>query len=140
MSAGALVHYAMSTELPELAKKLLDAKAHVVVATLMKDGGPQTSVLWAAYDGNVILLSTIVGRAKERNWKRDPRVSVLIYDAASPNSYVEVRGTVTMTKDGGPELINRLSLIYYGEPFTGDDGTDHVRVVARLTPEHVVVH
>lgn len=129
----------MSTELPELAKRLLDAKTHVAVATLMKDGGPQTSILWATYDGNDLLLSTIVGRAKERNWKRDPRVSVLIHDPASANSYVEVRGTVTMTTDGGPELIERLSQIYYGEPYTGDVGTDHVRVVARVTPEHVVV-
>ncbi|MEO8889555.1 MAG: PPOX class F420-dependent oxidoreductase [Jatrophihabitantaceae bacterium] len=129
----------MSTELPQLAKTLLDAKAHVAVATLMKDGSPQTSVLWATYDGDDVLLSTIIGRAKERNWKRDPRVSVLIHDAARPNSYVEVRGTVTLTTEGGPELIERLSQIYYGERYTGDEGTDHVRVVARLTPEHVVV-
>jgi PPOX class probable F420-dependent enzyme len=129
----------MSTELPELARTLLDGKAHVTVATLMKDGAPQTSILWATYDGNDILLSTIVGRAKERNWKRDPRVSVLIWDAAQPNAYVEVRGTVTLTTDGGPELIDRLSRIYYGEPYTGDEGTGNVRVVARLTPEHVVV-
>lgn len=129
----------MSLELPELARTLLDAKAHVTVATLMQDGSPQTSILWATYDGDDVLLSTIVGRAKERNWRRDPRVSVLIWDAGRPNSYVEVRGTVTLTTEGGPELIDRLSRIYYGVPFTGDGGTDNVRVVARLTPEHVVV-
>ncbi|MGH8962480.1 MAG: PPOX class F420-dependent oxidoreductase [Jatrophihabitantaceae bacterium] len=129
----------MSAHLPDLAKKLLDAKAHLVVATVMKDGAPQTSVLWATYDGDDILLSTIVGRAKERNWRRYPRVSVLIYDASTPEAYVEVRGTVSLTTDGGPELIERLSQLYYGERFTGDDGTDHVRVVARVTAQHVVV-
>lgn len=118
---------------------MLDARAHVVVATLMPDGSPQTSVLWATYDGDDLLLSTIVGRAKERNWRRDPRVSVLIFDAADADRYVEVRGTVTMTTDGGPELIERLSQLYYGEPFTDDEGTDRVRVVARVRPEHVVV-
>jgi len=36
-----------------------------------------------------------------------------------------------MTTDGGPELINQLSLNYYGEPFTGDEGTDQHRSGAR---------
>jgi PPOX class probable F420-dependent enzyme len=126
-------------DLPEYAKKLLDSGAHVIVATLMPDGSPQTSILWATYDGNDVLLSTIVGRAKERNWRRDPRTSVLIHDPSDPNRFVEVRGTVSMTTDGGPELINRLSLNYYGEPYTGDEGTDNVRVVARVTPTRVIV-
>ncbi len=130
----------MSVDLPEYAKKLLDSAAHVTVATLMPDGSPQTSILWATYDGNDLLLSTVVGRAKERNWRRDPRTSVLIYDPGDPNQFVEVRGTVSMTPDGGPELINRLSLIYYDEPYTGDEGTDNVRVVVRVTPTRVVVH
>jgi PPOX class probable F420-dependent enzyme len=129
----------MTVELPQEAKKLLDQPVHVTVATVMPDGTPQTSILWATYDGNDLLLSTIVGRAKERNWRRDPRVSVLIYDPAHADSYVEVRGTVEMTTDGGPELIDRLSRVYYGEPYTGDDGTDNVRVVARVSPQHVIV-
>lgn len=129
----------MTVDLPDYAKNLLDAPSHVTVATVMPDGSPQTTVLWATYDGNDLLLSTIVGRAKERNWRRDPRASVLIHDESNPDRFVEVRGTVSMTTDGGPELINRLSLNYYGEPYTGDEGTDRVRVVARVTPTRVVV-
>jgi PPOX class probable F420-dependent enzyme len=129
----------MTAALPDIAKKLLDTGSHVTVATLMPDGSPQTSVLWATYDGDDLLLSTIIGRAKERNWRRDPRTSVLIHDPNDPDRYVEVRGTVSMTTEGGPELINQLSLTYYGEPYTGDEGTDHVRIVARLTPSRVVV-
>lgn len=112
----------------------------VTVATVMRDGTPQTSLLWAAYDGDDLLLSTIVGRAKERNWRRDPRVSVLIHDAQDPYSFVEVRGDVSLTTDGGPELIQELSRRYTGGPFTNDEGTDHVRVVARVTPSRIVVH
>jgi PPOX class probable F420-dependent enzyme len=129
----------MTAELPDYAKKLLDSGSHVTVATLLSDGSPQTSLLWATHDGNDLLLSTIVGRAKERNWRRDPRTSVLIPDQSDPNRYVEVRGTVSMTTEGGPELINRLSLNYYGEPYTGDEATDNVRVVARVTPSRVIV-
>jgi hypothetical protein len=54
-------------------------------------------------------------------------------------SFVEVRGTVSMSTDGGPELIERLSHTYTGQSYTGDEGTDHVRVVVRVTPTHVVV-
>lgn len=129
----------MATQLPDVARELLDAASYVSVATVMPDGGPQTTLLWATYDGNELLLSTIVGRAKERNWRRDPRTSVLIHDSRDPYRFVEVRGTVSMTADGGPELINRLSKAYTGQTYTGDEGTDNVRVVARVTPTRVIV-
>ena len=130
----------MSTQLPDIAKSLLDAKTFVTVATINPDGGPQTSLLWATYDGDDLLLSTVVGRAKERNWRRDPRVSVLFFSPDDPYHYVEVRGHVELTTDGGPELIERLSQIYTGGPYTYDEGTDNVRVVARVKVEKVVTH
>jgi PPOX class probable F420-dependent enzyme len=126
------------TALPELAKKLLDDANFVVVATSNTDGSPQTSVLWATYEGDELLLSTIQGRKKETNWLKDPRVSVLILDRDDPYRYVEVRGTVSMTTEGGPELIERLSQTYTGQSYTGDEGTDHIRVVVRVRPSHVV--
>ena len=126
------------TALPELAKKLLDDANFVVVATSNTDGSPQTSVLWATYEGDELLLSTIQGRKKETNWLKDPRVSVLILDREDPYSYVEVRGSVSMSTEGGPELIERLSQVYTGQSYTGDEGTDHIRVVVRVRPSHVV--
>ena len=59
-------------------------------------------------------------------------MSVLIHDAKDPYRFVEVRGSVTMTRDGGPELIEALSQAYEGERYSGDDNTDHVRLVLRL--------
>jgi PPOX class probable F420-dependent enzyme len=127
------------TTLPQSAKDLLDQANFVVVATSNTDGSPQTSILWAGYDGDDLLLSTTQGRKKETNWLRDPRTSVLILDKANPYSYVEVRGTVEMTTEGGPELIERLSQLYTGDSYTGDEGTDNVRVVVRVTPSRVIV-
>jgi PPOX class probable F420-dependent enzyme len=128
------------TGLPEQAKKLLDAANFVVVATSNTDGSPQTSVLWATYEGDDLLLSTIQGRKKETNWLKDPRTSVLILDREDPYRYVEVRGTVSMTTEGGPELIEPLSQAYTGQTYTGDEGTDHIRVVVRVTPSRVVTY
>ena len=127
-----------ATRLPDKAKRLLDDANFVVVATSNTDGSPQTSVLWATYEGEELLLSTIQGRKKETNWLKDPRVSVLILDREDPYRYVEVRGTVSMTTEGGPELIERLSQRYTGQSYTGDEGTDNVRVVVRVQPTHVV--
>jgi PPOX class probable F420-dependent enzyme len=126
------------TALPNDAKALLDAANYAVVATSNTDGSPQTSVMWATYDGDELLLSTVQGRKKETNWLRDPRVSVLILDRENVYHYVEVRGRVQMTTEGGPDLIERLSRIYTGERYTGDEGTDNIRVVVRVTPSRVI--
>ena len=57
----------------------------------------------------------------------------------NPYSYVEVRGTATLTEEGGRELIDRLARAYTGaDRYTMDDGTDNVRVVVRITPDKVV--
>jgi PPOX class probable F420-dependent enzyme len=128
----------MDTELPQQAIDLLDAPSYLTLATINPDGAPQTSIVWATRDGNEILISTIEGRQKTRNMQRDPRVSVLVHDSSNTGRYVEVRGSVSMTRAGGPELIEALSQAFEGERFADDDGTDHVRLVVRLTPEHVV--
>ncbi len=127
-----------SVSLPDRARQLLDDANFVVVGTSNTDGSPQTSILWATYDGDDVLLSTVQGRKKETNWLKDPRASVLILDKHNPYGYVEVRGPVSMDTDGGPELIERLSQVYTGNSYTGDEGTDNVRVVVRVRPTHVV--
>lgn len=65
---------------------------------------------------------------------------MLIHDKTTVTTYVEVRGVVTMTTDGGDELIQRLSQHYDGVVFTGDEGKNRVRVVVRLAPRHTVIY
>jgi PPOX class probable F420-dependent enzyme len=125
--------------LPEAARALLDAANFATIATVEPDGRPQLSVVWVRRDGDDVLVSTIIGRRKHTNLSRDPRATVLVYPADAPYTYVEVRGSVTMTEEGGRALIDELAHKYTGARYTGDDGTDNVRVVVRLTPEKVVV-
>ncbi|BCJ73844.1 PPOX class F420-dependent enzyme [Catellatospora sp. IY07-71] len=126
----------MTVALSELAKRLIDADTFATLATVNPNGSPQSSVVWVTRDGDHVVFSTILGRRKTRNMQREPRVSLTLFDPANPYQYVEVRGEVTMTEQGGPELIQELSQRYTGKPFT-EHSPDNVRVVCRLTPAKV---
>jgi PPOX class probable F420-dependent enzyme len=122
--------------LSEEARKLLNPPVFAVLTTVNEDGGPQASVVWVRTDGDDVVFSTIRGRRKTRNMEREPRVSVLAYDPQDPYRYVEVRGTVTLTEEGGDELIDEMSRAYEGKPWP--HRPHEVRVVARVTPTKVV--
>lgn len=128
----------MATELTDKQREIFHAPEFAVVGTLNPDGRPQLSVVWVTLDGDDVLFSTTVGRRKHLNLLRDPRCTVLVQPAASPYSYVEVRGTATITEEGGRELIDRFAADYMGaDRYSADDGTDSVRVVVRIKPEHI---
>jgi PPOX class probable F420-dependent enzyme len=91
----------MSIALSEAALRLVDGKNYAVLATVNRDGSPQTSVMWVGRDGGDVLFSTVEGRVKHRNMVRDPRVSITVIDAADPENYVELRGRVSFTQDIG---------------------------------------
>jgi PPOX class probable F420-dependent enzyme len=126
------------SQIPDEARAWIARPEHATLATIMPDGRPQLSVVWAGLDGDDVLVSTVKGRRKHLNIQRDPRVSVVVFPADDPDRYVEIRGTATMTEEGGVALADTLTRIYLGqERHTGDDGTDNVRVVVRITPQHV---
>jgi len=126
--------------LNDKAKALLDKpKQFATISTIEPDGRPQSSVVWYVRDGDDVLVSTVADRRKHKNMVRDPRVTLLVYDAENPYTYVEIRGRVQMTTEGGRELIDDLARAYMGaDRYTMDDGTDNVRVVCRIVAEKVV--
>jgi PPOX class probable F420-dependent enzyme len=127
--------------IPDVARGWFEAAEFATVATIEPDGRPQQSVVWVRLDGADVLFSTIEGRRKHTNLMADPRMSVLVSPASDPYRYCEVRGTATMTREGGRELIDEFERKYHGrDRYTGDDGTDNVRVVVRVTPVRVVLH
>ena len=127
----------MADRLPEPVRALADARTYVVLATIQPDGSPRMTVLWVDRDEDELLLSTVRGRAKERDIARDPRVGLMSLDQGDPYGYVEVRGTATLTEEGGRELIDRLSVKYTGDVYRWDD-PDEVRVVVRVVADRVL--
>ncbi|NRQ32394.1 PPOX class F420-dependent oxidoreductase [Nonomuraea sp. NN258] len=131
----------MTAPLSENARELIDDAHPAVLATLNPDGSPQTSVVWVGRDGDDLLVSTAMGRRKERNVRRDPRVSLTVYDRADPQRYLEVRGEATVTEDAGRALAVALAERYEG-PGAGQEYLDLppevVRAVIRVTPHRTV--
>ncbi|MEU9205259.1 MULTISPECIES: PPOX class F420-dependent oxidoreductase [unclassified Streptomyces] len=131
----------MTAALSEDLKALLDTPVFVTVATIQPDGSPQVSPVWVKRDGDDVLISTTTGRRKEQNLARDPRVSVVVQPFDAPYTYAEIRGTATLTTEGGQELIDELSQKYTGKKyadFNPASGDDDPRVVVRITPRKVV--
>ncbi|MET7621007.1 PPOX class F420-dependent oxidoreductase [Streptomyces sp. NPDC005408] len=131
----------MSITFGAAALKLLDQPNPAVLATVNPDGSPQTSVVWVAREGDDLLISSEAGRRKDKNVRREPRVSLTVYDRNDPLQYIEVRGTATVTEDTGRKLAISLAEQYEG-PGAGEEylelPPEVIRIVIRITPERVV--
>lgn len=126
----------MSTAIPADYRDLFDKKAFAHLATLMPDGRPQVTPVWCDLDGNRIVVNSAKGRQKDRNMRRDPRVTVTISDPDNPYRYLEVRGRVAeITEQGADDHIDRLAKKYLGQDKYPYRQPDEVRVVYRVEPE-----
>ena len=133
----------MARALSEKARALLQVRRFAVLGTINKDGSPQLTTMWYLLDGDVILMNTKAGRTKERNMRRDPRISVCIEDGYS---YVTISGTVEMIDD--PQVaqrdIYRLAVRYNGEEEARrqmeEQFSKETRVTLHLKLEHIIEH
>jgi PPOX class probable F420-dependent enzyme len=124
--------------LNDKARALLDGKNFATVATVEPDGQPQLSPVWITHDGDDVLFSTTVGRRKHVNIERKDRVTVCVFDQEDPYSYAEIRGTATMTEEGGRELIDAFAKKYRGLGVYPWDQPDTVPVVVRVKPTKLI--
>ena len=116
---------------PEI-RRLLDGRHFAVLATIIPDGGPQTSAMWVGRDGDDVLFSTVAGRRKHRNVVGDPRASVTVLDSDDPYNYVELRGRATLEEDVGRVFDTGLSQKYDGKD-PDPDPPGAVRLIIRMT-------
>lgn len=129
----------MPVKIPKEGRSLLDGKNFASLATLMKDGSPQVSPVWVARDGDIVLVNTSIGRVKERNVIRDPRVAISVFDMNNPYRKLLIRGKVVkMVRKGARESIDELSIKYTGHKYAGMKPGEH-RVVMRIDPIRVNV-
>lgn len=128
----------MSQVIPEKYVDLLEKQAFANLGTLMKDGSPQVTPVWVDYDGKFVRINSAKGRVKDKNIRRDPRVSISLQDPANPYRYLEIRGRVVeITETGADDHINKLSKKYLNNPVYPFRKPGEVRVTYRIEPTKV---
>lgn len=108
-----------------------------ILSTVNPDGAPQSSVIFVKPDGDDILFSTINGRRKTTNMRRDPRVTLLLHalpDAESESAYATISGTVTITDDPDNSFHQIMYNLHMGGAIPPvEPGAE--RLIVRLHPD-----
>lgn len=126
----------MPEAIPQEFLDLLDKKAFANLATLMPDGSPQVTPVWVDRDGEYFRINTAKGRVKDRNMRRDPRVSLSIVDPDNPYRYLEIRGRVVeITEQGAEQHIDLLAKKYLGKDSYPFRKPEEVRVMYKIQAE-----
>src|SRR5215510_14015606 len=103
----------MRVPIPDTHSDLLARPVHGVLATMMPNGTPQSSVVWVDSDGWDVLINTTLQRQKGRNMLHNSRVTVLVVDPQHTERWIEIRGQVIdMTTDGAEEHADKLTRRY----------------------------
>ncbi len=120
--------------------KLFSEKNLVFIATVMRDGSPQVSPVWANYEDGCVLINTAEGRIKHKNVLRDPRVAVSVVSKNNPLDMITIRGIVDeLIPDYEYKHADKLTKQYMGRdhyPFKRDD---EKRVILKIKPNKVFV-
>jgi PPOX class probable F420-dependent enzyme len=128
----------MAEIIPEKYLDLLKKPAFASLGTIMRDGSPQVTPVWVDFDGKHVRVNSALGRMKDKNMRRDPRVSLSIQDPENPYRYLEIRGKVEeITQNGADDHINKLSQKYLGKPEYPFRKPGEVRVVYKIVPQKI---
>ncbi|MFE9611512.1 TIGR03618 family F420-dependent PPOX class oxidoreductase [Streptomyces sp. NPDC006012] len=113
------------------------------VGTVFADGAPQVSPMWVDLEGEgELAFNTSVGRVKEENLRRDPRVCLSHADATDPFDRVQISGVVARFIEGreAHDRMDRLARKYLGSDFEWImPGEQRVAVIVRpVKVRHIV--
>lgn len=114
--------------LSEAVRAFLAEPRFAVLATINKNGLPQQSVMWFELRGEQIMMNTAQGRLKDRNIRRDPRVSVCWEDGYK---YLAITGTVELNDD---QSVAQADIAALAHRYNGPDAdTSHFEREHRIT-------
>jgi PPOX class probable F420-dependent enzyme len=125
--------------LSDKARKLFTDPNYLYVGTTNPDGSPQVTVVWTDLQDGRIRFNTAIGRVKERNLRRDPRIGMTITARDNPWDKVDVRGRVVDFVEGeeADRHIDDLSEKYTGQrPYPWRQPEER-RVIVVIEPARV---
>jgi PPOX class probable F420-dependent enzyme len=136
----------MAVAIPESHRDLLNEAVHGVLTTIMPDGQPQSSIVWADYDGTYVLINTTLERQKGRNMRRNAKVTLLVIGPKDNSRWIEIRGSVVeMTQEGAEAHADKLTRLYtgkrhfYGDIYAVEQKHKESRVIVKIEPKKVAL-
>ena len=124
--------------IPENFQDLFKKRAFASLSTLMPDGSPQVTPVWIDVEGGRLVVNSAKGRVKDRNMRRDPRVSLAIMDPENPYRFLEVRGRVVeISEQGADAHIDKMAKKYLGQDTYPYRKAGEVRVRYLIEPQRV---
>ncbi len=125
--------------LPDFVRGRLESQSFWQFVTVNEDGSPAATPVWVDVDGDHVLVNTAIGRRKERNVRRDPRVALAFVDPDDPYTWIEIRGRVVEFVEGeaADRSIDRLSTKYLGLERYASRAPGERRVILRIQPDYV---
>jgi PPOX class probable F420-dependent enzyme len=126
-------------ELSDKARKLFEDPNYLFVGTTNPDGSPQVTVVWTDLEDGRIRFNTAIGRVKERNLRRDPRVGLSITEQGNPWNKADVRGRVVDFIEGeeADKNIDDLAEKYIGQRPYPWRNPEEKRVIVVIEPKRV---
>ena len=117
-------------------RSLFENKNFAFVATSMKDGSPQITPTWVDIEDSLILINTALGRLKQKNLKRDPRIAVAVADNNNPYEMVTVRGEVVeqVTGEAAETHIDKLAKKYIDKDKYPGRAPGEKRILLKIKP------
>ena len=136
----------MTVTIPDSHCDLFSGAVHGVLTTMMPNGQPQSSIVWADYDGVYVLINTTLERQKGRNMRANPKVTLLVIDPKNISRWIEVRGKVVeMTPIGAEDHADKLTRLYtnkqhfYGDIYPTDQKYEETRVIVKIEPVKIAL-
>ncbi len=133
--------------LPDVHRRLFEDPVTASLATLTAGGHAQLTPVWTNTDGEHVFLNSVAGRAKDRNLRERPDVSLMLVNPQNPYHWLTVYGRVTeVIQEDDPERghlatenIDDLAEKYLGQrPYPLRNPSGELRVRYRVEPRRVV--
>ena len=114
-----------------------------VLTTMGRDGQPQSSLVWADFDGECARINTTLERQKGRNLFANRKVSLLVVDPENSSRYLQIRGDAELLTDGALAHLDALTRAYtphptfYGCVYPLSQRARETRVICRIRARRV---
>ena len=116
-------------------KELIDKKALAHLATI-HGNSPHLIPLWIDFDGENLLINTLIGTQKDKNMQKHSTVAISIVDPENPYSSVLIEGkAISREIENAKEHYSKVSHHYTGSAYKGPKGD---RVIYKIRPVKII--